>query len=160
MPVTLSNRELSLVGVIVIVVAVTAGIYHDQSIKGVYQSFSPTYSKDANLTAQNQALQNQLAALQGYSKVALVHGSITVSGGTPIAIFFDAQTGPNLSSAITSNLISYSYTYQYEAYLGSGIAYGVRISYNGGLLSGTQTCAGVPVLVTPTGTDYQANFSC
>lgn len=165
MPVTLSNRELALIAVIVIVVAVGAGIVHDQSIKGVYQSFSPQYSKDANLNSQNQNLQNQLAqlqselnALRGLTKVALVHGSISNTGGAPLSIFFDAQSGPSLSAGISLDTSSYQYTYQ--VYLGSGIAYGVRIYYNGGLLTGTESCAGVPVLITPVGTDYSANFSC
>jgi len=166
MSVTLSNRELALIGVIVIVVAVGTGIFHDTSIKGVYQSFTSTYSKDANLTSQNQQLQNQmqqlqnqLVALQGLPKVALVHGSISNTRGTSIAIFFDAQSGPSLSSAIIQGS-SYPYVATYQAYLGSGLTYGVRISYNGGILSGVQTCAGVPVLVIPTGSDYSQSFTC
>jgi len=160
MPVTLSNRELALVGVVVIVVVIGAGLFHDGSIKGVYQSFSSTYSRDADLASQNQQLQNQLAALQGLRKVALVHGSISNTQGTPIAIFFDAQSGPSLSSAIIQGS-SYPYVATYQVYLGSGLTYGVRISYNGGLLGvGIQTCAGVPVIVAPTGTDYTKNFTC
>jgi hypothetical protein len=174
MPVTLSNRELSLIGVIVIVVAVGAGVFHDQSIKGVYQSFSSTYSKDANLTSQSQQqhdqirqLQHQLAALQGLPKVALVHGSICVSAnitGTPVAIFFDAQSGPNLNSVImpvSGVLYSPCGYYTYQAYLGSGLTYGARISYDAGFLNGgIKTCAGVPVILTPTGTDFTSNFTC
>ena len=174
MPVTLSNRALVFVGVIVIVVAVGAGVFHDQSIKGVYQSFSSTYSKDANLTSQNQQQQDQiqqpqqqLGALQGLPKVALVHGSICVSAnipGTPVAIFFDAQSGPNLNSVIMpipGVLYSPCGYYMYQAYLGSGLTYGVRISYDAGFLNGgIKSCAGVPVILTPTGTDYTANFTC
>lgn len=173
MPVTFSNRELSLIGVIVIVVAVGAGVFHDQSIKGVYQSFSSTYSKDANLTSQSQQqqdqiqqLQNQLAALQGLPKVAFVHGTVCISTnlpGNPVAIFFDAQTGPNLSSVVVQAsgvLYSPCGFFRYQAYLGSGLTYGVRISYDDGLLGEIKTCAGVPVILTPTGTDFTANFTC
>lgn len=91
MPVTLSDKVLAVIGIVVVVVGVGSGIFHDQSIKGVYQSLSSTYSRDSNLTAQNQQLQNQLAALQGLPKVALVHGSVSTSRGTSIAIFFGSK---------------------------------------------------------------------
>jgi hypothetical protein len=153
----LSNGAIVSILFIAVLVGTVAGAYHDQSIKAVYASFGSQISRDADLNSQNQQLQDQLRQLQGLTKVSLVHGTISNVGGTPLNIFFDAQRGPSLSSAVI--LSSNSYQYSYEAYLGSSVTYGVRISYST-FLSGTQTCAGVPVVLTPTGTDYSQNFTC
>src|SRR5437879_2875988 len=135
MTITISTRSIAEILVVVLVVAIAAGVYHDQSIKAVYASFGSQISRDANLNSQNQQLQdqiqqleNQLSQLQGMTKVALVSGSISNVGGTPLNIFFDAQSGPSLSSGVL--LSTNSYQYQYKVYLGSGVTYGVRIYYS------------------------------
>src|SRR5438132_10308835 len=120
MPVTLSNGAIVSILFIAVLVGTVAGFYHDQSIKAVYASFGSQISRDADLNSQNQQLQDQLRQLQGLPKVTLVHGTISDVGG-PLIIFFDAQSGPSLSSAIV--LSTSSYQYQYEAYLGTGITY-------------------------------------
>jgi hypothetical protein len=156
--VTLSNASVAAIIIVVASAGIAAGIFHDQSIKSVYASFSSQNVQDATLNSQNQQLQNQLRELQGLQRVTLVHGVISKYGGTPLYLFFDAQSGPSLSSGIVSN--SNSYQYEYEVYLGTGVTYGVRIYYSGGLFSSIQSCSGVPVIIIPSGTTYTQDFSC
>ncbi len=155
MPVTLSNRSAAIALTITIVAVVAAGIFHDQSIKAVYESFGSQIARDATL-------QNKVQQLQGLTKVTLVQGNISNVGGNPLYILFDPQffslqRGPSLTSAITLN--TGSYRYQYQVYLGTGVTYEVRIYYST-TLSGTQSCAGVPVILTPTGSAYSQDFKC
>jgi hypothetical protein len=157
MVVTLSNASVAAIIIIVISAGVAAGIFHDQSIKTLYQSFSTQSAQDATLNSQNQQLQNQLRELQGLPKVTLVSGVITKYGAAPVYIFFDAQSGPSLSSGVVSDTSLYQY--QYQVYLGTGLTYGVRIYYSS-TFGGTQSCAGVPVIIQPLGTTYTQDFNC
>ena len=157
---------IGILAISLVIVGSAAGYFHDQSIKGIYQSFSSQIAHDATLDSQNQQLQTQVQQLQqqvqqlqGLTRVTLAHGTISSVGGTPLYIFFDAQSGPSLSSGVVFNTNSYQYAYQYQVYLRSGVTYGVRI-YHDTFLSGSQSCAGVPVLLTPTGSDYAQNFTC
>jgi hypothetical protein len=148
--------EVAMVAIIaaVIVGGIFAGLFHDASIKGVYASFD---GQVADLQSQNANLRSQVNQLQA-PKFTLVHGTVSISH-TPITIFFDGQDGQSLSAAVTlSN--SYSYTYQYQVYLRTGVNYGVRINYDGGVFSSPGSCAGIPVVVVPSGLDYAKNFSC
>jgi len=148
--------EVAIVAIIaaVIVGGVFAGLFHDASIKGVYASFG---GQIADLQSQNANLRSQVTQLQT-PKFAFVHGTVSISH-TPNTIFFDGQDGQSLSAAVTfSN--SYPYQYQYQVYLRTGVNYGVRINYDGGVFSSPGSCAGVPVVVVPSGLDYAQNFSC
>jgi len=142
MPVTLSNESVAAIIIIFVSGVIVAGIYHDQSIKGVYASFD-----------------SKVSTLQAQTRFTLVHGIVSRVGATPVDIFFDGQDGLTLSSGVVINSAA-GYQYQYQLFLKSGTTYGVRIDYQSGVFGGTNSCAGVPVVFTPSGTDETQNFQC
>jgi len=143
---TLSIIHIALILIAVAVTGISAGIFHDQSIKGVYNSFAVEKSQ-----------------LQSETKLTLVHGTIT-SPGTPVDIFFRAQSGASLNSAAFCSTSQSPYcfdTHEYQVYLISGGTYVVIIFYTeSDLLTDTKSCLATPVVITPEGTDSPIDFAC
>lgn len=142
MPVTLSNGTVLAIVIFAVSGGVAAGIFHDQSIKAVYSTFG-----------------SKVADLQNQTKFTFVHGKVSTTSGTPVDIFFDGPGGPALSSAVVANTTGFLYQYDYQIFLKSGTTYGVRVNYEG-TFSQTHSCAGIPVVFTPSGADYAQNFQC
>jgi len=149
MPVSLPNGSVAAIIIFVVSGGIAAGIFHDQSIKAIYSSFD----------SQISGLHSQVSALQEQTKFTLAHGTVSRVGATPVDIFFDGQDGSTLSSGAAINSAA-GYQYQYQLFLKSGTTYGVRIDYQSGIFGGTNSCAGVPVVFTPSGADETQNFQC
>jgi hypothetical protein len=156
MALVLSKAIVGVLVVFVVVSASAAGYWHDSSIKGVYNSLALDRSQlDAQYRNQIGSLDNQVQQLQSQTRFTLVLGTVR-SSGTPQNIFFEARSGQTLSSAAVYDYTQFRYTYQ--LFLKSGETYGVSISYSGVFSEGS--CAGVPVVITPTGSSYTQNFEC
>jgi len=148
MPVTLSNGSVAAIIVIVVSAGIAVGIIHDQSIKGVYSSFS-----------------SQVSALQEQTKFTFVQGTVSMTSqhpdGTPVSIFFDGPDGSALSSMVVVHSTSgFQYQYNYQLFLKSGVTYGVRVNFETTFSSAQHSCAGIPVVFTPSGVDETQDFQC
>jgi len=148
--VILSRTAIVAIILLAVVLASAVGLWHDQSIKSIYASFAIDKSQLDTLYT------NQIQLLQAQTKFTFVHGTVEARGGTPVSIFFDSESSSSLSSGVRYS--SNQFTYTYQVYLKASNTYGVRIVYSGVLSGGS--CAGVPVLVTPTGVDFVQNFQC
>ena len=146
MKLTLSIIHIALILIAVVATGLAAGIFHDQSIKGVYNSFAAEKSQ-----------------LQSQTRLALVHGTLTTPG-TPVRILFGAQSGAGLSAGVFCSTGQSAYCFdanEYQVYLISGSTYAVILFYTeSDLLTDTKSCPATPVVITPEGTDSAIDFAC
>jgi hypothetical protein len=143
---TLSITHIALILIAVVATGLAAGIFHDQSIKGVYSSFAAEKSQ-----------------LESQTKLVLVHGTITAPG-TPVRILFGAQSGASISAGVFCSTGQSAYcfdTHEYQVYLISGSIYAVILFYTeSDLLTDTKGCPATPIVIRPQGTDSPIDFAC